>query len=317
MLELLLANQEKAEAERKADREALNGINAKMDANQAKAAKQEEMLAEMSGTMHTDLNEMREEIKSGQAKMRSIIFIFRSELKETIQREMRASIQSVRSEFYETTTCREATETEPGPGMMQPIEKHLEIPKEEAAVMPVGEPRKRRRVCNLAAERRQKMRQRTRGKSWIQEEVGCRLQEDAPARKSGMAKKKLHQENSDPGKSWITEEIGRCTQRGYTVQKWHCYSYSEIKSVMINCNSAWRIPNKTSVKSRTHKLYVALTGKHTTIYRNPRRIVVPRSIDNCQCAHALTPFTSSVTTASHCGSAVVQFYQCSLCVVTF
>jgi hypothetical protein len=32
----------------------------------------------------------------------------------------------------------------------------------------------------------------------------------------------------------------------------HCYSYSKIKSIIINCNSAWQIYNKSSVKSRTH-----------------------------------------------------------------
>jgi hypothetical protein len=49
--------------------------------------------------------------------------------------------------------------------MVQSIEEHREIPKEEATMMPVGEPRKRRRVCNLAAERRQKRKERTRGKT--------------------------------------------------------------------------------------------------------------------------------------------------------
>jgi protein-arginine kinase activator protein McsA len=44
-----------------------------------------------------------------------------------------------------------------------------------------------------------------------------------------------------------------------------CYSYSKIKSSTINCNSAWRISNKSSVKSRTHKLFVASAGKHATI----------------------------------------------------
>jgi hypothetical protein len=52
----------------------------------------------------------------------------------------------------ETTACNEATGTKLDPGMMQSIEEHQEIPKEDAAVMPVGEPRKQHRVCNLAAE---------------------------------------------------------------------------------------------------------------------------------------------------------------------
>jgi hypothetical protein len=47
-----------------------------------------------------------------------------------------------------------------------------------------------------------------------------------------------------------------------------CYSYSKIIGVIINCNSAWRIPNKSSVKSRTHNLFAALPGKHATICTN-------------------------------------------------
>jgi hypothetical protein len=50
------------------------------------------------------------------------------------------------------TTCREATEAEPDPGMMQSIEEHQEISKGEAAAMPVRGPRKRRRVSNMAAD---------------------------------------------------------------------------------------------------------------------------------------------------------------------
>jgi hypothetical protein len=48
----------------------------------------------------------------------------------------------------------------------------------------------------------------------------------------------------------ITESFGVLSLCGVT----HCYSYSKIESVIINCSSAWRITNKSSVKSRTHKL---------------------------------------------------------------
>jgi hypothetical protein len=84
----------------------------------------------------------------------------------------------------ETTACQEATETEPDPQMMQSIEEHQEISKEEITVMSVGELRKRRRVCNLAAERRQKRNERTWGNR------GCRRKSAAACRKmskSGMA----------------------------------------------------------------------------------------------------------------------------------
>jgi hypothetical protein len=48
----------------------------------------------------------------------------------------------------------EATDFKAIPEEMESVTEHQELPKEEPAVMPVGEPRKRRRVCNLAAERR-------------------------------------------------------------------------------------------------------------------------------------------------------------------
>jgi hypothetical protein len=106
----------------------------------------------------TDENQERMNAKmdSNQAEMRSTVCAIRSELKENIQSEMRAVIQSVRSELDETTACNEATETKPDSGMMQYIEEHQEIPKGDAAVMPVGEVRKRHRVQILAAERCQK-----------------------------------------------------------------------------------------------------------------------------------------------------------------
>jgi hypothetical protein len=153
ILELLLANQEKEVADRKAyemrarmkfnQEDLLERMEAKAEAIRARTkARQEEMLARMQENTQA----IREEIKSGQAEMRSIIRAFRSEMKETI-------------------TWRGATETKRNPGLMQSIEEHQEIPKGEAAVMPIGGPRERCRVCNLAAECHQKMKERTWGNS--------------------------------------------------------------------------------------------------------------------------------------------------------
>jgi hypothetical protein len=102
------------------------------------------------------LARMRKDVKCGQAEMRSTVCAMRSKLKETIQHGTKAVIQPIRSELDETTARSEATETKPDPGLMQSIQEHQEIPKGEAAVMQVGEPRERRKVCNLALERHQK-----------------------------------------------------------------------------------------------------------------------------------------------------------------
>jgi hypothetical protein len=61
--------------------------------------------------MDANTKEMKAKMDSNQAE----ICTFRSELKDTMQRETRATIQSVRSDLGETTACREAMETEPGP----------------------------------------------------------------------------------------------------------------------------------------------------------------------------------------------------------
>jgi hypothetical protein len=76
---------------------------------------------------------------------------------------MNAVIQYIRSELDEMTACNKAADTEHNPGMMQSIKEHQEIPKEDAVVMPVGGPRKWNRVCNLAADSRQKIKKRTQG----------------------------------------------------------------------------------------------------------------------------------------------------------
>jgi hypothetical protein len=81
-----------------------------------KAAKQEEMLVEMSATMDRNLKKMREEIKSDQPEMRSILD---------------PCLMGVKDGRKETTACQEATKTEPNTGMMQPIQEHQEIPTEK------------------------------------------------------------------------------------------------------------------------------------------------------------------------------------------
>jgi hypothetical protein len=155
-------------------KEHVQEMKAEMKANQAKAkANQEDLLAKMEAKMDSNLVKvdskleemlarMGEDIKSGQAEMRSTACAIRSEL-EAIQHEIRAVIQPIQSELDETTACNEATETEPDPGMMQSVAEHQEAPKGEATVMPVREPRRQRRVHNLAAERSQKRKERTRG----------------------------------------------------------------------------------------------------------------------------------------------------------
>jgi hypothetical protein len=52
----------------------------------------------------------KEDIKSSQAEMRSTACAVQSELKETIQREIGAVLQPIRSELDEKSACNEAME---------------------------------------------------------------------------------------------------------------------------------------------------------------------------------------------------------------
>jgi hypothetical protein len=123
-LEQMKADRIADQEERKADQDDLKGMmeemNAKMDINQAKATKQEEIPAEISARMDTNPNEMGEEIKSGQAQMRSTLDEWLMDMKDGRK---------------ETTACNEATETKLDPGLMQSIEEHQDSPKGEVAVM--------------------------------------------------------------------------------------------------------------------------------------------------------------------------------------
>jgi hypothetical protein len=60
-------------------------------------------------------------------------------------------------------TNPEAMKIEQDPRMMQSMEEHQDVPSEDVVLRPVKGLKKRRRVWKLAAERRQKPKEGTRG----------------------------------------------------------------------------------------------------------------------------------------------------------
>jgi hypothetical protein len=98
----------------------------------------------------------------------------KSDHKKEIAR-MDAWLSEMKNIRHETMACKEKTEArlgkeEPASVEMKPKAAHEEVPVKDAARMPVGEPRKRRRDRrHLAAQRRQKkLHKRTQSKD------GCR-----------------------------------------------------------------------------------------------------------------------------------------------
>jgi hypothetical protein len=163
-------------------------------------------------------------------------------------------------------TEADTEKTEPNPGMMQSTEEHQEIPKGEAAVMPVGEPRKRRRVRSLATERRQKQKERTR------ENCGSRRKSAATCRKvSHCARVAWHrksvvrnigtQENCGPPKEFAAAgvratrcaKVARCKGRsheGPLVQQERRKTQTRIKFA------------RASRKGRTLRMRQLVPGRH-------------------------------------------------------
>jgi peptidoglycan hydrolase CwlO-like protein len=99
------------------------------DANQAKAEADMKTMQEKLDASHKEAEAMRNEMKTNQAELKSAI--------AQIEWKKPASVE------------------------MKPEVAHEEVPLEDAAVMPVEEPRKRRRDQNLDPRRRRKQQERT------------------------------------------------------------------------------------------------------------------------------------------------------------
>jgi hypothetical protein len=153
----------------------------KMDANSK--TNREEMLAKIDASM-----------KYNQEQILATMIAWETE--DKAQREMEAKTEAIRAKMNvnltkmtarmdawltdtndnpeETMACQEKTEEcleeeEPTSEDMEPEVAHEEVPVEDAARMPVREPRNRRRdQRNLATERHQKKQQK-----WTQSKSGC------------------------------------------------------------------------------------------------------------------------------------------------
>jgi hypothetical protein len=141
-MEMLKAYQEKVDANRNASKEKMDALiaNIKIDRKETTACQEV-----------TRANP--ETIESNPGEKETIL-----EQHDIPNEEV--AIHSQKTCRSETAASQENTETKPDPGKMQSMEEHQEIPKEDAAVMPVGGLRKRRRDRNLAAGHRQKPKRR-------------------------------------------------------------------------------------------------------------------------------------------------------------
>jgi hypothetical protein len=106
----------------------------------------------MNASRKADREEMKQEIRASQEWIRGEIKSGQEEIRSIVN----AWIADMKVDRLETIATHEETEAytekiQPDPRMMQSVAEHQEVPKEEAALMPVGGLRKRRRDWNLAA----------------------------------------------------------------------------------------------------------------------------------------------------------------------
>jgi hypothetical protein len=182
-------------------------------------ANNQEQIDANTKTMLAEMQEM----KANQAKMDANLKFMRQEMNAG-HKEIMAWLKDLKINGEETMTCQEKTEVrleeeEPTSVEMKPEVAHEEVPLEDAVVMPVGEPRKRRRdQRHLAAQRRQKKEEeRTQSKNECRKDLvaarrGTTRRATVAWRKRNIERKSWTQRNCGLRKQVTAAEI-RVTRR--------------------------------------------------------------------------------------------------------
>jgi hypothetical protein len=227
----------------------------KMDANQAKM---DINLKEMRKEIKSGQEEMRREIKSGQAEMRAIINAWSSDLK--INRE-------------ETMACQENMETrleeeKPASMDMTPEVAHeQEVPREDAEVVLVGEPRKSHRGRqHLAAVRRQKeqdrdldVRCRRKEQKQTQRKNGCRRNLVAPCRGMTRRARVARSKQNLTGKNRTRDNMVRGTSKRRMFRRKR-QTKQEDKNGLRSRRLTHRLRNRREYNKTLMKTYEKMIG---------------------------------------------------------
>jgi hypothetical protein len=157
----------------------------------------------MEEMRNTNLKEMREVIKSGQAEMRSILKAWIADMKKDQKETVSCQITMEACLVQGAKSGRHEMRSGTSGGLNGRGCSQIFGNNEEAAEGPTSSCRTTWRPKGTDLRR-----------LWILQEVGCHLQEGVSSCSSGMVQEKCLQENSDPGKLWTTEGIGRTWQEG-------------------------------------------------------------------------------------------------------
>jgi hypothetical protein len=158
-----------------------------------------EMMEEM---MNLNLKEMRDEIKSGEAGMRSMV---------------NAWIANLREDRKETMSCQVTTEAfldskELNPEEIESESKRWEVPTEDAVVKPAKGRKKRHRDRYQAAGRRGEPKELTRGNCGYRRKLAGACRKVSRRATVAWRKRNVFRNIRTPGKLWTAEGIGRSRQ---------------------------------------------------------------------------------------------------------
>jgi hypothetical protein len=145
----------------------------------------QQMLAHLLAEMRSSQEEMREEIKSGQAIAEashvSLEVNLREEIKSAFGDKMGALVAGMKDGQKETMACQETTKAhlvckEPSPKKMEPEVERQEVPTDEAAAKSARITIMQHKGRHLAAGRRVKLKKLTQGDcgSWGKLAATCR-----------------------------------------------------------------------------------------------------------------------------------------------
>jgi hypothetical protein len=186
----------------------------------------------------SDREEMKQEIRAAQKKIQE-------NLKRTMEEMMNMNQAKTDGKLKELTETIEKTQTEPSPEMMQPVGEHQEVPREEAAVIPVSGWKRRHRGRKQAAGRCGEPKELTRG------EGGSRKKLAAACRKASRHATVAYRKRNVFRISWTHENCGprkEVTTAGKKVTR--CAGHRCKRNIPLY---TWRSPKGGTFENRCRK----------------------------------------------------------------
>jgi hypothetical protein len=159
------------------------------------------------------MNETKEAMKTMQENIQENLKKTMEELLSKMEERMTANQAKTDGKLRELTETIEKTLTEPSQEMMQSTEEHQEVPREDAAIIPVRRRKRQHRGWKQAAGQRGEPKELTRGDCGSQKKLA------AACRKASRRATVAWHTRTVFRKSWTAEGSDRIQKEGYPLCK--------------------------------------------------------------------------------------------------